>query len=56
VGSGEIPIRELASPPAPFDFASERILRVPRYDDGTLDEREFAKQLTDRMEGLLHQG
>jgi len=52
---GWIPVREESSPPAPFDFASERILRIPRYDDGTLDEGELRQQLTDRVEALLHQ-
>jgi hypothetical protein len=53
---GWIPIREEGSPPAPFDFASERMLRVPRYDDGTLDEGSLRQQLTDLIEKLLHPG
>ncbi|WP_138760642.1 TIR domain-containing protein [Modestobacter altitudinis] len=52
---GWIPVREAGSPPAPFDFASERILHVPRYEDGTLDADELRQQLVDRIEGLLHQ-
>jgi hypothetical protein len=52
---GWIPVREESSPPAPFDFASERMLHVPRYEDGELDEGGLRQQLTDRIEGMLHQ-
>lgn len=52
---GWIPIREESSPPAPFDVASARMLHVPRYEDGTLDEDALRQQLTDRIEGMLHQ-
>lgn len=52
--SGWIPVREAASPPAPFDFASERILVVPRApDDGSLNEYRFTSALRSSILTLL---
>lgn len=50
--SGWIPIREKGSPPAPFDFASERILEVARNVDGQVAGR-FANDLRRRLNALL---
>jgi hypothetical protein len=51
--AGWIPMRENASPPAPFDFATERILEIPRYDDGSLNEDRLRERLTERIRKLL---
>jgi hypothetical protein len=50
--TGWIPIREKESPPAPFDFASERILEVTRTVDGHVASR-FAHDLRRRLNALL---
>lgn len=50
---GWIPIREAASPGAPFDFASERMLIVPRADDETLEVEKFADSLKKRLDALI---
>ena len=50
---GWVPIRERASPDVPFDIAAERILPVPRAEDGSLDADEFAKGLKARLEALV---
>lgn len=36
--SGWIPMREADSPPAPFDFAAERTIEIPRSGNGELNE------------------
>ena len=41
--AGWIPIREEKSPPAPFDFASERILIIPRSASGELNETKWSR-------------
>ena len=51
--SGWIPVREDDSPPAPFDFADQRIERVPRDQDGKVDEERFRMQMRRRMTALL---
>jgi hypothetical protein len=51
--SGWIPVREDDSPPAPFDFADQRIERIPRDADGKVDEERFRKQIRRRMAALL---
>jgi hypothetical protein len=51
--SGWIPIREEDSPPAPFDFATERILYVPRSRNGELNESKLKQMLTRRIIALL---
>jgi len=51
--SGWIPVREDDSPPAPFDFADQRIERVPRDQDGKVDEERFRTQMRRRMTALL---
>jgi hypothetical protein len=51
--TGWIPMREALSPPAPFDFSSERILKVPRFDDGGLNEDRLRHVLTERVTTLL---
>jgi hypothetical protein len=50
--TGWIPVREVDSPPAPVDFAGDRILLVPRAG-GRLNELEFQEQLRGRIEELL---
>jgi len=51
--SGWIPIREVDSPPAPFDFAAERILYVPRARNGELNESKLRDMLSRRIHRLL---
>jgi len=51
--AGWIPMRETASPPAPFDFAAERTLYVPRFKNGTLQEDRLRETLTQRVMRLL---
>jgi Predicted nucleotide-binding protein containing TIR-like domain len=51
--AGWIPIREVASPDPPFDFASERILYVPRSQRGELNETRLRETLTARIVALL---
>jgi hypothetical protein len=38
-------VREDDSPRPPFDFADQRIERVPRDQDGKVDEERFRKQM-----------
>jgi hypothetical protein len=54
--TGWIPLREVASPPAPFDFASERILLIPRLNDGKLNEERLRDSLRRRIDSLLGTG
>jgi hypothetical protein len=51
--SGWIPMRERDSPPAPFDFAAERTIEVPRSANGTLNEERLANMLQERISKLL---
>lgn len=51
--AGWIPVREHDSPPAPFDFAAERTLYVPRWETGELNESRFLEVLTQRVHRLL---
>jgi hypothetical protein len=51
--SGWIPVREDDSPPAPFDFADQRIERVPRDQQGQVDEERFRAQMRRRITALL---
>jgi hypothetical protein len=51
--AGWIPIREVASPDPPFDFASERILYVPRSQRGELNETRLRETLAARIVALL---
>jgi hypothetical protein len=51
--AGWIPIREKESPPAPFDFASERTLIVPRHVDGELQGDRFKRMLNESVERLI---
>jgi hypothetical protein len=53
--TGWIPIRERNSPQAPFDFASERMLIVPRSATGQLDERKLRDELARRVRSLLRE-
>jgi hypothetical protein len=48
-----VPIREADSPNVPFDFAAERILAVPRTDDGALMEARLRDGLRRRVQALL---
>jgi hypothetical protein len=50
--AGWIPIREKDSPPAPFDFASERIVEVVRTETGDVAPR-FEQDLRRRLNALL---
>jgi hypothetical protein len=50
--SGWIPIRERESPPAPFDFAHERILEVARSGTGEVAPN-FETDFQARMDALL---
>jgi hypothetical protein len=51
--SGWVPIRERRSPDTPFDFASERILFVPRSADGEVMEARFRSAMRKRVEALV---
>ncbi len=51
--AGWIPMREKDSPAAPFDFAAERTLQIPRRSDGTLNEERLRSQLSERISKLL---
>jgi hypothetical protein len=51
--SSWIPIRERESPPAPFDFAHERILEVPRLSTGEVAPN-FPTAFQARMDALLN--
>ncbi|SRR6266487_102758 len=53
--AGWIPIREQESPPAPFDFAAERILQVPRSRNGDLNESRLREMLRGRITALLRE-
>jgi hypothetical protein len=46
-------VREEDSPPAPFDFADQRIERVPRDQDGQVLEERFRRQMQRRIAALL---
>jgi hypothetical protein len=50
---GWIPIRELDSPDAPFDFVAERRLEVARQPNGDLNEHQFKSDLRKRLNGLI---
>ena len=54
-GSGWVPIREKDSPPPPFDFAANRMIIVPRNDDGSLNEQEFRVDLSKKLRALIHE-
>ncbi len=49
-----LPIRELDSPPSPFDFANERMITVPRDKNGNLCEERFKDDLRRRINSLLN--
>lgn len=51
--SAWIPVREEASPPAPFDVLQERMLIVDRYDDGSLKKEELREKVGKRVAALL---
>ena len=53
--SGWIPVREDDSPDAPFDFADQRIERVPR-DSGQVNEERLSGQIRRRLAALLRNG
>jgi hypothetical protein len=48
-----IPIREEASPTAPFDFASERMITVARDGNGQINREALIAELRRRIRGLL---
>ncbi len=51
--SGWVPVRERRSSRVPFDFASERIVIVPRNENGEVMEERFRSDLRRRMRALL---
>lgn len=52
--TGWIPMRESSSPPAPFDFAAERTLYVPRFpNNGGLNDVRLRELLRARITRLL---
>jgi len=51
--TGWIPVRELASPPAPFDFAQERTIVVRRLSDGHPNLEALRAELASRLERML---
>src|SRR6266542_1049872 len=51
--SGWVPVREKRSSRVPFDFASERIVIVPRNENGEVMEERFRSDLRRRMRALL---
>jgi hypothetical protein len=51
--AGWIPVREADSPPAPFDFAAERTVTVPRSERGEQDDGRLRAILTQRVHRLL---
>ena len=51
--TGWIPMRETASRPAPFDFAAERTLYIPRFEDGGVNESRLRDALHARISKLL---
>jgi hypothetical protein len=51
--TGWIPMREADSPSAPFDFASERTIEIPRSANGDLNEQRLASVLQERVDRLL---
>ena len=46
-------MREGDSPPAPFDFAAERTIQVPRSANGALNEERLASMLRAQVLKLL---
>jgi hypothetical protein len=50
---GWIPLREVDSPPVPFDLAAERTLHIPRFGDGTLNQERLREMFSTRIERLL---
>lgn len=53
--SAWIPIREGQSPAIPFDFASERILIIPRDNNGALLKERFRADFRARVKALMRQ-
>ena len=51
--AGWIPMREKDSPRAPFDFAAERILLIPRLESGKLNEQRLRQELTTKIRALI---
>jgi hypothetical protein len=51
--SGWVPVRERTSPKIPFDFATERVLEVPRDANGEIMEQKFKDDLRKRIKALL---
>lgn len=54
--TGWIPVRENASPKAPFDFAATRMLIVDRLNTGELNTEAFSNNLKSRVTNLLNAG
>jgi hypothetical protein len=51
--SGWVPVRERTSPKIPFDFATERVLEVPRDASGEIMEQKLKNDLRKRIKALL---
>jgi hypothetical protein len=47
-----IPIREINSPPLPFNLSTERALLVPRYPNGSLNKEKFREDLRARLRAV----
>jgi hypothetical protein len=51
--SGWLPVRERISPKIPFDFATERLLEVPRNADREVNAQKFKNELRRRIKAML---
>lgn len=50
---GWIPVREMNSPPTPFDFAADRFVIIERLNHGELNMDEFSDNLRKRVKTLI---
>lgn len=50
---GWIPIREKEGLRIPFDFASDRVLIVPRLNSGELNREDFCREFKKRIDAIL---
>lgn len=52
-GTGWLPVREVDSPDAPFDFAAQRMVEVQRDDGGGLDTTVLKEDLESKLKALF---